>query len=199
MLAVEIVKSTMYFLAVRALCLGCLVSVACGLPMSSSMDSPSSGKNISLTKNVRGADEGVEQSAIDNTSGLPRPGDAGKVDEERRQLTDSLMQNDHFAPDGTIDYDAMELNKPEHLVPDAENDTLHETELEFMQMHERAQFMRIAEIKESILSKLRLLAPPNITAMKLNNKMPRFPEHIDRKSTRLNSSHVRTSRMPSSA
>lgn len=157
--------------SLRVVCCSCLVLALCsGLPFHP--DSSSPGKVRLLVKSAG------RQSVIDKITGSSKLQNRVDTEDERRKLTSDLMQNDNFAPDGKIDYDALELPKPERLIPDAKNDTLTDTELEFMQMHERAQFMRIAEIKESILSKLRLLAPPNITAMKLNNNLPRFPDHI---------------------
>lgn len=85
---------------------------------------------------------------------------------------------DKFPTDYNIDYDSMTGPEPEKLVKDANNETFPTNGLAFKQMHERAQFMRIAEVKQSLLSKLRLLAPPNMTALKLSNKLKRYPAHI---------------------
>lgn len=84
---------------------------------------------------------------------------------------------DEFAPNATIDYDAMALPEPQQLIEENE-DNFPLTELNIKNMHERAQYMRKDEIRKSLLSKLRLLAPPNMTDLKLHNKIRPFPKHL---------------------
>lgn len=78
---------------------------------------------------------------------------------------------------GAIDYDSLTVPEPDRFIK-SDTASLRFKDLSFEDMHRRAQFMRINEVKEAILNKLRLLAPPNITALKLNNKLKKYPGHI---------------------
>jgi len=49
---------------------------------------------------------------------------------------------------------------------------------DLIEMHDRAKTLRRNEVRQSILDKMRLLAPPNITALKQNNKLKELPEHM---------------------
>lgn len=96
-------------------------------------------------------------------------------------ITDKMLEEDEFAVNDSIDYDNMEFPEETKLVkPDVPDfsPASRFSELAFQEMHERAQITRITEVKESILSKLRLLAPPNITALKLDNKLKKYPDHV---------------------
>lgn len=132
----------------------------------------SSSNSLKFNRNVQS-----DLSAKENFSELATtelPADLG--DRNLDDLTETVLSK--FPMDEDVDYDSMDVPVAEKLVPDADNDTFPENELVFKQMHERAQYMRIAEVKQSLLSKLRLLAPPNITALKLSNKLKRYPAHI---------------------
>lgn len=88
--------------------------------------------------------------------------------------------DDAFASNDSIDYDYLDskIPAPKKLIKEDSSSDFPQSELNFQEVHERAKHMRRAEVKETILSKLRLLAPPNITHLKLTNKLKIFPQHM---------------------
>ena len=105
-------------------------------------------------------------------------GSGGSEGTDLSSITDRMLNTEDFSPNqrADVDYDSMDLPNSERLIPTADPESVLDT-LAFKEMHERAQMMRKTEVKESILSKLRLLAPPNITALKIANKL-KYPGHI---------------------
>lgn len=96
-------------------------------------------------------------------------------------ITNKILSHKPFSPNASDGQtDNIVFPPPQRLV--APEEPSHAASaligLSLMEMHERAKVMRISEVKQSILSKLRLFAPPNITALKMSNKLKKFPDHI---------------------
>lgn len=157
--------------------------ITSGLPVTSD-----NKKNSGKSKKTKSSKNSQSQFSLPGLGGMLNPFTRKSTtkDEKNDKKTGKdttpsfdfdITDMDEFSPNGSIDYDNMALPEPEKIIHD-EEENFPLTELNLRDMHERAQYMRTTEIRESILDKLRLLSPPNMTDLKSRKLLKPYPQHL---------------------